>query len=231
MDQSKITDGDTKIIENILALHEVGGITDDLTHIDLAKSAGFNDAELKIVEMFWEPAFNKSWIYVSSELIHEFFGYAESKSSSSNFYKKLHENFDDPSEYTEVTSDHDIVVKYKMSYLERFPGKELIIGNRSKYFIINGETLKTIALMANTTKGRETRKYFIKVESLCSLMSQYMIERMKIDHKKAIEEKKQEAQKYYDSMNKSTEKHLDDKGEMVKTFGEIVFKLTGTRTS
>lgn len=183
---SKKPQTQSQIIKKALAL-EIGKNPDEVTHLSLAKLAGFTDNELKMVEIFWEPAFNDSWIYVSSELIHDFFGYAKTKSSASNFYKKLVDNFKATSEFMEVDKDHELVVKYYESCLPKkvdMKSKDVV---NKKYFIISGETLKILAMKANTTKGDETCKYFVKVEKLCILTTKYTVKRMKAEHKKDVQ--------------------------------------------
>jgi phage anti-repressor protein len=147
----------------------------DLDYIELAKIFGFNDNEIKMLIVFWDPFYNKSWIYVSTEIIHDTFGYTKNTSSSTTIYKKLTNQFEEGLEYKEVTKDHKLVVEYEKAK----KNKETRGGALKKYFIITGETLKSMCMMANTTKGKETRLYFIKVESLCAFVTKYTIAKLK----------------------------------------------------
>lgn len=192
---SKKPQTQAQIIKKALAL-EIGKNPDEVTHLSLAKLAGFTDNELKMVEIFWEPAFNDSWIYVSSELIHDLFGYAKTGSSTRDFYRKLADNFKATSEFMEVDKNHELVVKYYESCLEKFPKMKFKDVANKKYFIISGKTLKLSAMMANTTKGRETCDYFLKVEELCILLSKYTVKRMKAEHKKDVQKMIEDSSKW-----------------------------------
>lgn len=50
---------------------------EELNFLDLAKVAGFNEEECKWASLFWEPSFNSGWIYISREMLVEWFGYSE----------------------------------------------------------------------------------------------------------------------------------------------------------
>jgi phage anti-repressor protein/uncharacterized C2H2 Zn-finger protein len=161
---------------------------EEFTHLDLAKLAGFNEKELKMVEIFWDAAYNKSWIYLSSELIHEYLGYKKTNSSVNDFYRIMKSQFTNEIDYKEVSKDHEIVKYFEKFYHGLGHSKEKRGGALKKYYIVTGETLKMMAMMANTTKGRETRNYFLKVEGLCSLMSKYIVEKVKQEAIKQKEE-------------------------------------------
>jgi hypothetical protein len=51
-----------------------------------------------------------------------------------------------------------------------------------------------MGMKANTKKGDDTCDYFIKLEELCSLMTKYTIEKLKLESREAIEIKDQEIQ-------------------------------------
>lgn len=156
----------------------------NLNHIDLAKLAGFNDKEIEMVTIFWDAAFNKNWIYMTSEIIHDYFGYKKSDSSSKNFYVKLKNTYNINIDYQEVTKDHKLVKSYQQKNTD-----EIIIGNRTKYYIITGQTFKKIAMRVNTSKGDEICNYFIKVESLCLLLMKYTAEKLKVENFNTLKKK------------------------------------------
>jgi hypothetical protein len=41
----------------------------EVTPIELAQFIGFSKDELKMLDIFWNPTFNKGWIYLSDEII------------------------------------------------------------------------------------------------------------------------------------------------------------------
>ena len=54
-----------------------------------AKLLGLNDMESKLMIMFCEEQFDNSWITVTKEIIVNVFGYANQKTSNSNFKKRI----------------------------------------------------------------------------------------------------------------------------------------------
>lgn len=203
----------------------------ELDNIKLAKIAGFNDKELEMIKMFWEPAFNKSWIYLSSEIIHEYFGYKKSDSSIKDFNRKMKETYKENIDYKEVNKNHEIVEYYKSWNQDRNPGLKTRDGALRKYYIITGETFKKMCMRANTVKGDETCDYYIKIESLCNIMSKYLIEKLRLDQQKQLQEKEQlllESKEAFEQQTKALElsesKNLKLKQ---KIQNDKVYKLEG----
>lgn len=163
----------------------------ELDNIKLAKISGFNDKEIEMVKLFWEPAFNKSWLYLSSEIIHDHLGYKESKQSSADFYKKMRTLYIENIDYKEVAKDHDIIKYYENFLVRNISYQDKHGGSNKKYYIITGETFKKMCMRANTTKGNETCDYFIKVESLVIIMTKYLMERIKLEQQRQLQEKEQ----------------------------------------
>ncbi len=142
-----------------------------------AEAMGFSEREQKMLEMFWEPTFNGSWIYLSDELIRDHL--TNEKDTSGNlkknavmhFYdRKLIPIYDKDIDYCEVSANHELVQNYFCS-----PN----LGSRDfkhnkQFFIVSGECFKQLLLSSGTSNGKETRKYYIKVETLASQMKDYI---------------------------------------------------------
>ena len=60
-----------QIIEQALEKNE------ELSFLQLAEIAGYNNEELQWAKIFWEATFNSSWIYVSRQMLIHWFGYSE----------------------------------------------------------------------------------------------------------------------------------------------------------
>lgn len=74
----------------------------------MAKHVGFTDAELDMLNMFWEPTFNKGWIYVSRQMVLDM-GYRK----VSDFYSDtLRHNYTENIDYEEVDENHELVRFY-----------------------------------------------------------------------------------------------------------------------
>ena len=168
------------IIQGALKVHNIN-------NIELAKLAGFNENEIKLLDIYWDSAFNQSWILLSSEIIHEHLGYKKTSSSMANFYIKMKEVYRDNIDYKEVDKNNDIV----KIYLLKKVGKETRGGALKKYFIITGETLKKMGMRANTKKGDEMCDYLLKVERLAAMMSKYLMEKICLEKTQELESNKQ----------------------------------------
>jgi hypothetical protein len=134
--------------------------------IEIAKQRDFSDEELEMIQTFWEPAFNQSWLYLSDELVSKWIGYKYSKDMMPNFYKMVIKNFEPDMDYREVSATDPIVTAYFHS--EKFPNDKTSsnVGRPRKYYIITGEAFKNLLMLAGTDRGKQTRRYYIKIENL-----------------------------------------------------------------
>lgn len=169
-----------------LALQE-----DDFDHLKLAKFKGFNEKQIEMVKLFWDPAFNGGWIYLSDEVIYDYFGYKKSESSSKNFYKTMKDNYIENTDYQEVSHNNEIIQVYTQR--QNAGGKSKAPANK-KYYIITGKTFKKMGMKANTKKGDEICDYFLIVEELCIDWRDIMNKIQLMLNQKELQEKDQQLQ-------------------------------------
>ena len=163
----------TTQIENALVQFEYKEVETS----ELAKFIGFNDDELKMLKIFWDPVFNKSWIYLSSSMITKDMGY----SKLSNFYSQvLRANYTENVEYKEVTETDPIVQSYR-EFEEKCQCLLISIGNKAhtggktpKYYLVTGRALKKMLMKAKTSRGDAICDYYLKVEELAMFMREYI---------------------------------------------------------
>ena len=139
---------------------------------ELAKYLGrelceFTTDDEKYVDIFWDTAFNKNWLYLSDEIIIDWMGYKKTKSTISNFIKDMKNKYINNTDYKEVNKNNTLV----NMYYELYPLLK-VDGNRKKYYIITGKTLKKMLLRAGTKQGDITCDYFIKTENLANSTTQ-----------------------------------------------------------
>ncbi len=206
----------SEIIDNFERLVSMRGVKkciENKDYLSLAmylgkKYCGFTDDDIDYIEHFWDPAFNKGWFYASKQMVVEEFGYKESGHVMRDFHNKLIDNYDDKVDYLQVNEDHKLV---KAHCDKNLNGKKHG-GVPKKYFIISGECFKMLLQSAQTERGREIRKYYIRVESLCAIFNKFLFmymshreqEQVKllIEEKKKIEnELKKEAIRYQNLFN------------------------------
>lgn len=149
----------------------------------LAEHVGFNPAELKMLGVFWEPAFNNSWIYMSPTLVCENLRYSSMKDFHTDVLHQLIPDPEDPNksipryilgiDYKEVSESDSIVQAYNLSEekssLRKTTHKR---GSVQKYVIVSGKAFKKIVMRAG--KADAFRDYFLKVEELAILMRDFM---------------------------------------------------------
>jgi phage anti-repressor protein len=193
------------------------------TITQLAEHVGFNDDELKILNIFWEPVFNKSWIYLSPSMITKDMGY----SKLSNFYTQvMRSNYTENIDYKEVTENDPIIQTY-----EQFEknSKCLLIstyktthkrGSKPKYYLVTGRALKKMLMKAKTTRGDDICEYYLKVEELAILMKdyihtlhQFLFQKERSVYKKQLENQKKQIaiQDNRSFLLKSFSEHLQER--------------------
>ncbi len=194
-----------------LELIEKNIYREDVEAVELAKYIGanycnFDQNELEMMDVYWDVAFNKSWMYASNKMVSELFGYKVNESMMKDFGRKLKKEFRENIEYQIVTKDHELVKKFNW---ETFPSKDPRGGALKKYYIITGKTFKDLLLNAGTTIGKQTRDYYIKIEDLAMTTMSAMVKCMRIlskrqedEYKKDLELKKQELEKAAEKMLK-----------------------------
>lgn len=141
---------------------------------------GFTDDDEKYIQVFWDTAFNKGWIYVHKEMVVGEFGYVDAKNTMNDFYKKLEKEFERNIDYVEVDQKHELVKVFTSGLIRKSEYKDIAYINRRKHYIITGETYKTLLQSAQTSLGKATRKYFIKVERLCATLTKLIFEHMRL---------------------------------------------------
>ncbi|MGL5935631.1 MAG: hypothetical protein ACRCZI_08400 [Cetobacterium sp.] len=142
----------------------------------LAKMVNYNKHELKIVEIFWDTAYNDSWFHLSSEIIHDYLGCEKNNVSIRNFHDTMKKYLCNGSDYHEVVNlnicsntNKDINCDENISY------------------IINFETLKALSFLSDNPIGRKNRRHFEKVSHLCLLMGRSLTIKAKYDYQNIIE--------------------------------------------
>jgi phage anti-repressor protein len=146
-----------------------------INEIQFAKLAGFTDDEIKIMPIFWDPLFNNSWMYLYDKLILEYLTDDRSEHAINNFYSRLlTPNYKNGTDYKQVTRDDPLI--NGCSKLSSHLNQPQTNGHNKKYFLVTGNCFKHLLMSSKSAKGKESRGYFIKVESLAKLMKDYLLE-------------------------------------------------------
>jgi hypothetical protein len=90
-----------ELIENALRPQE------ELSFDKLAKLAGYTKEEQKWASIFWEPAFNGSWLYLSDEAV-SWLGYNGDKHARRNCIRELKNSFTEYEDYEIVDQEHKL---------------------------------------------------------------------------------------------------------------------------
>jgi phage anti-repressor protein len=154
-----------------------------------------------MIKLYWNPIFNKSWIYLSDELILENLTNEKSIYAIKNFYNQVMiPNYIENIDYKNITYDEFKNFHWLFLTNENIPLKP---GNRKKFYLITGETYKCMLMSSKARKGKETRLYYIKIETLANTMKDYIYELLKIE----ITQANQKALKFQTLYNTNTQKH------------------------
>lgn len=216
---------DEKQLTSLIECKDIIDVLESKNHLNLAKYIGrkvckFTADDEKYIDMFWDTAFNKSWIYASEEVVHKQFGYKKSKNMMSHFYEKLQKEYEADLDYKEVNKSHDLVRRYEEQPSLNLGKKTDNRGiNLKKYYIITGETFKALLQSAQTEVGKTTRKYFIKVETIANYTNQAMFRYIEVkskESKKELEEERQLSSRLH-TINAEllTYKKLSERNEII----------------
>jgi hypothetical protein len=141
----------------------------------LSEYIGFNDKELQMLKIFWQPVFNKGWIYLSPTMITEEMGYKQ----VSHFYKDNLKHYKKNLDYKEIKKN-DELVNYYNNYVKLFAEdnssakKSNRGGHNAKYYAITGRTYKKMLMKTRTEKGDSICEYYLKIEELAQFMKDYI---------------------------------------------------------
>ncbi len=164
----------------------------EITNQQLAEYFNFTENEAKLLDLFWEPAFNGSWIYLSPEMIKDNMGYKQ----VSHFYKDvLYKQYTENIDYMAITKEDPLVEFYEKN--REIPNEEIFLlkkkihtgGKPKKYYKITGKTFKKMLMKCGTKKGDEICEYYLKIEQLAIFMKEYTNELSKHLLQKQLEEK------------------------------------------
>ena len=150
----------------------------EVSNKQLAEHLNFTEEEQKMIQMFWEPAFNGSWIYLNDEIILGQLTKETGKDALQNFYRRvlLTEDYKENVEYKQINKDDELVKEY-----ERFGSsknnnqKNKAKQTTKKYYAITGETYKDLLQRSANKKGKTTRQYYRKIEQLAIMMKDYLV--------------------------------------------------------
>lgn len=177
-----------------LIISQAINLSDDFIPIDeikLAELANFTPKEITMLKLFWNPCFNSTWIYLSDDIILNFLTNETGKDAINHFMRQiLIPNNEKEIDYLQVDKNHELIKSCSLSLASKNEdGNEVKkrIAPNKKYYIVSGECFKNL-LMQSKCAGKETRKYFLKVEKLSRLMYSYISELK--DKKIENEEKK-----------------------------------------
>ena len=151
----------------------------DVNPTELARVIGFSDEEIVKINVYWNPVFNKGWLYLSDELILGELTDKNSKDTLKDFYKHRLLNsaeFIENRDFKKITKDDELVRMDQMVDSSNFPNqKNTSKLGAKKYYAITGACLKKLLMQAKSTKGIAARNYYLKVEDIAVAMKDYIL--------------------------------------------------------
>ena len=131
------------------------------------------------MELFWSDNFNENWIYLSDEMILNNMTNDTKKDALTNFYKRiLFTSFTINIDYKEIKKDDELIKKYDNIFgsSKNANQKNKAKMTTKKYYAITGETYKELLILSANKKGKEARKYYLKIEKLAMFYHMYISE-------------------------------------------------------
>ena len=105
----------------------------------LAILHNFTSDEQKMIKMFWEPAFNQGWLYLSDEIILEQMTNEKGRMALTNFYKQIlfTEEYIENIDYKKIKKNDELIQKYEeFCSLSIMNKKDTRGGANKKYYAI-----------------------------------------------------------------------------------------------
>jgi hypothetical protein len=147
----------------------------EVSNQQLAEHLNFTEEEQKMIQMFWEPAFNGSWIYLNDEIILSQLTNEKGKNALSNFYKQvlLTDDYKENVDYKQICKDDELIKN--LVPINTRNQKNKAKQTTKKYYAITGETYKDLLQRSANKKGKTTRQYYRKIEQLAIMMKDYLV--------------------------------------------------------
>jgi len=163
----------------------------EITYDQMGEAIGMTEEQVEMLKMFWDPAFNKGWIYLSDDIIKSQMTNEKGKDALIHFYKRvlLQGDYEENVDYKKIEANDELVQKWESfrspsaaSEKKSKKSYRLLISDRKvakkphnkAYYAVTGETYKDLLARASTKKGRKTRDYYRKVETLARMMRDYI---------------------------------------------------------
>lgn len=145
----------------------------ELTLDELSSVVSMSSFEKTVMKILWEPAFNRSWIVLSKQMIKDWFCTEDTQYAVIDFYRKiLTKNFIEGDDYLEISKDDPLVADVEDKY-NLFSHSTLTLkkpGTTTKYYKVSNDCFKHLCML----KNRKLRLYFIKMERLTTIMRDYI---------------------------------------------------------
>lgn len=165
-----------------------------MSRADFGSLAGMQPEEMKYLDLFWDPAFNKGWLYLSDEMIKSQLTNEKGKDALQHFYKRvlLTSDYIPDVDYKQVRYNDPLVVLGENLVSPSMANTYKITpSNRKLYYAVSGETYIDLLTKASTEGGKLARTTFRKVANAARLMFEYINVMHAILARKQIEEANQ----------------------------------------
>lgn len=112
-----------------------------IDELKLAEISNFTEKELEMVQLFWQPCFNRNWIYLSDYIILNFLTNHTGKDACNDFIRRiLKPNYEEGIDYKEVSHDNEIVKSHLKENCKKIP-------HNKKFYLITIYCLKKLLII------------------------------------------------------------------------------------
>jgi hypothetical protein len=194
------------------------------TMMQLAEHSGFNNEELKQLDILWLPAYSDGWIYLSDDIIRSQMTDDTGIYAIKNFItRSLVSNADyhDNVHYKCIKRNDPLVVAFINSDWSDLTSRNL--SNNKKYYAVTGDTYEDLLMRSSSSKGRRCRLLYRKVVKLAmymrdyiSAMYQYISANDMAEQKQLLDKSKQEVNNMR-IINERVQLHINNTKTLGKT--------------
>lgn len=139
--------------------------------------AGMTSEEMKFLDLFWDPSFNKGWLYLSDDMVRSQLTNEKGRDAVTHFNKRVlvTDDYVLNTDYKQIEYDDPLIVLYLKSRTPNFTDgiKPKKINNKM-YYAVSGETYLDLLSKASTEGGKLVRVTFRKVANAARMMFEYI---------------------------------------------------------
>lgn len=169
----------SEIVQRSLSIAQKLDLSRPIQPTDVARADGFSDEELRMMNIFIDPAFNNGRVYLAPEFVKYYLTGASNRGAVANFYSRVlvpqyHQDIDyfvlDP----QNANDRTTIDSCSQSSCWQKCQQPTPKGGRptSIFYAVSGPCFQDLIMQAHTDAGKQLRTLYIRLVALVPVFTQ-----------------------------------------------------------